>query len=304
MDQVWTIKRILEWTTSYFQGLGLERPRLETEALLASSLGVDRLWLYTHYDKPLVGPELVAFRQAVIRRSRREPLQYIIGQWDFWSLEFAVSPNVLIPRQETEHLVEFTLKIAKSADWILDLCTGCGNIAISLAKEMPSASFWATDITPEALKIAVRNAKTHHVLDRICFLMGDLFAPIKKQKVRFDIILCNPPYIPTQKIDKLQPEVKDFEPRLALDGGADGLNFYRRLVPEAIGFLKPSGYLIMEIGSDQAQAVQGMLYHQGYQDVEIIKDYAGLDRVIAGKYLQNVLFRMIAQGEINWRGWL
>ncbi len=284
MPQLWTIRSILEWTISHFKKLGIDRPRLETEILLASSLGVDRLWLYTHYDQPLIGPELDAFRSVVIRRSKREPLQYILGKWSFWSLDFIVSPNVLIPRKETEHLVEFTLKLAKRGYRIMDLCTGCGNIAISMAKALPSSCFWATDISHDAINLARMNAEMNSVSDKINFIIGDLLLPFQVKKTCFDIIVCNPPYIPTQKLDGLQPEIKRYEPRIALDGGKDGLIFYRRLIPDAIGFLKPSGYLVMEIGSEHAHVVHNMLVNKGYQDIEIIKDYTGYDRVIAAKH--------------------
>jgi release factor glutamine methyltransferase len=279
----WTVKRLLEWTVPYFKDLGLDKARLNSEMLLASSLGVDRLWLYTHYDQPLTGPELDSFRSAVIRRSKREPLQYILGHWGFWSLDFIVRPGVLIPRQETEHLVECVLKFASSAKKILDICTGSGNIVISLAKELPSSSLWATDISSMAIKTAMENAWTHRIQDRICFLCGDLFAPVKGHEGSFDLIICNPPYVPTNQISKLQAEIKDFEPRVAVDGGEDGLSFYRRLIPGAITFLKPSGYLIMEIGENQTKPVQDMMCNWGYKEVTVFKDYGGLDRVIAGK---------------------
>ncbi len=283
MDKIWTVKRLLEWTIPYFEDLGLDRARLDTEMLLASSLGVDRLWLYTHYDQPLTVPELDAFRSAVIRRSKREPLQYILGHWGFWSLDFAVSPGVLIPRQETEHLVECALKLGGPANKILDLCTGSGNVVISLAKELPAASLWATDISTQAINLAVENARIHCMLERICFLPGDLFVPIRGKESSFDIILCNPPYIPTGQIDELQPEIKDFEPRLAVDGGEDGLYFYRRMVPEAINFMKPAGYLVVEIGESQANSVQEIMNDSGYQEITVFQDYGGHDRVMAGK---------------------
>jgi release factor glutamine methyltransferase len=273
----------LEWTVPYFKDLGLERARFDSEMLLASSLGVDRLWLYTHFDQPLTGPELDVFRSAVIRRSKREPLQYILGYWGFWALDFAVWPGVLIPRQETEHLVECALKFAGSANKILDLCTGSGNIAISLAKELPSTFFWATDVSAQAVKLAMENARKHGIQQRICFLCGDLFEPVKGQEKSFDLIVCNPPYIPTNQINKLQPEIKDFEPRLAVDGGKDGLSFYRRLIPEAVSFLKPSGCLIMEIGENQARPGQEMMRNWGYQEITVFKDYGGLDRVLVGR---------------------
>jgi release factor glutamine methyltransferase len=283
LDQIWTVQRLLEWTIPYFKDLGLDRARFDSEMLLAYSLGVDRLWLYTHYDQPLTGPELSEFRSAVIRRSKREPLQYILGRWGFWSLDLAVSPGVLIPRQETEHLVECALKLAGSARTILDLCTGSGNVVISLAKEMPSSSLWATDISARAIQLAEENARTYSVFDRIHFLCGDLFAPVKEKENHFDLIVCNPPYVPSGQIQKLQPEIKDFEPVTAVDGGEDGLSFYRRLIPGAIPFLKPSGYLIMEIGEEQGISLLEMMGQWGYRDVNLIKDYSGLDRVLAGR---------------------
>ncbi|MBN2372681.1 peptide chain release factor N(5)-glutamine methyltransferase [bacterium] len=284
MDKVWTVGGILEWTAFYFKDLGIDRPRFETELLLAFSLGVERIWLYTHYKQPLMGPELNRFRSSVIRRSRREPLQYIIGEWGFWSLDFYVSPSVLIPRQETEHLVEIAAGMARHGSKMFDICTGCGNIAISLAKECPSSFFCAADISPEAFNLARRNAMRHKVSDRIRLFLGDLFDPVKSAgEGCFDLILCNPPYIPTNEIGCLQPEIREFEPKLALDGGEDGLSFYRRLIPDAIGFLNQNGHIIMEIGEGQAKDVKDMLISQGYQDIAVIKDYAGLDRVVRAK---------------------
>ncbi|MGA1794995.1 MAG: peptide chain release factor N(5)-glutamine methyltransferase [bacterium] len=282
MEKVWTIRRLLEWTIPYLEGLGLERPRFDSEMLLACALGKDRLWLYTHYDQPLTPPELAKYRSAVIRRSRREPLQYILGHWGFWSLEFAVGPGVLIPRQETEHLVEFALTRARPGHCILDVCTGSGNVAVCLAKEVPSASLWATDISGQAIELAKENARIHNVLERIHFAVGDLFEPVSAQGTCFDLVVCNPPYIPSGDIDGLQPEISRFEPRAAVDGGIDGLAFYRRLVPDAIAFLKPTGWLVVEIGTDQAPSVREMLAAWRYREIEVVKDYSGQERVVAG----------------------
>ena len=283
MNNSWTVKSLLEWTAPYFKDLGLDRARFDSEMLLASSLGVDRLWLYTHYDQPLTGPELDVFRSAVIRRSKREPLQYILGCWGFWSLDFIVLPGVLIPRQETEHLVECALKFAGSADKIFDLCTGSGNIVISLAKELPFASFWASDISAKAVNLAEENARRHDVQQRICFLCGNLFEPAKGQEKNFDLIVCNPPYIPSGQIKKLQPEIKDFEPMLAVDGGKDGLFFYKCLIPDAVSFLKPSGSLILEIGENQVMPVKDIMMDCGYREITVFKDFGGTDRVVAGR---------------------
>ncbi|MGA1865799.1 MAG: N5-glutamine methyltransferase family protein, partial [bacterium] len=179
--------------------------------------------------------------------------------------------------------VECTLKFAGSADKIFDLCTGSGNIVISLAKELPSASFCASDVSAQAVKLAEENASRHGVQQRISFLCGNLFEPAKGQEKSFDLIVCNPPYIPTDQIKKLQPEIKDFEPRLAVDGGKDGLSFYRRLIPEAASFLKSPGSLIMEIGENQAMPVRDMMKDCGYQEITVFKDYGRMDRVMAGR---------------------
>jgi len=189
---------------------------------------------------------------------------------------------VLIPRQETEHLVEFALRHAGPRHSILDVCTGSGNIAICLAKGLPSASLWATDISGQAIELAKENARIHNVKERIHFAVGDLFAPLDAQKGSFDLVVCNPPYIPSGEIDGLQPEISRFEPRIAVDGGIDGLSFYRRLIPGAIAFLKPMGHLIVETGTDQAPSVQGMLIAWRYWDIEVVKDYSGQDRVVSG----------------------
>lgn len=283
LTRIWTIKGIMEWTTSFFNDIGLEQPRFDTEVLLSFALGVNRLWLYTHFDQPLNSSELATFRKFVIRRSKREPVQYILGKWHFWTSDFIVSPSVLIPRKETEHLIELALKTAKPGYKILDLCTGCGNIAVNIAKELKSSLLYATDISFDAIEIAKRNAVINLVANNICFLVGDLFLPLHRD-ILFDMILCNPPYVPTGSLKNLQPEISRYEPQIALDGGIDGLAIYRRLIPESLKYLCPSASLIMEIGSDQAEAVSNILYQSGYTDVTIIKDYSGHNRIVLARH--------------------
>lgn len=286
MSQVaWTILNLIRWTDERFKKESLATPRLDAEVLLAHTLGVTRVWLYTHFDQPLERGELARFKKLIQRRIRREPLAYIVGQREFWSLPFKVTPDVLIPRPETEILVAEALRVLSPPEQIersfrvLEIGTGSGAVSIVLAKELSSASVVATDLSPKTLSIAEENAVKFGVRERIIFLKGDLFDPLEKEW-RFELVITNPPYIPKDQFPSLQPEVRDFEPRTALDGGRDGLAFYRRALPKVGRFLNPGGWFLAEIGAGQEEEVRRIAEKNPELDsFAFVTDLAGIKRV-------------------------
>ncbi len=281
-SEIWTILKVLDWTKAYLAEKGVENARLEAEWLLCAVLGLDRVGLYVNFDKPLSEAELARFRGMVARRARREPLQYILGNQEFMGLEFEVSPEALIPRHDTEVLVEEAVRRAAPAGRILDIGVGSGCIAVALAKALTQAEVWGVEKSPEALALAERNAANHGV--RVTLFEGSLFEPFPEQ--RFDLIVSNPPYIPTGDLETLQPEVRDFEPREALDGGADGLDFYRLIIPAAPDYLNPGGWLLFEAGIGQAEAVQALFGATGrFGGLFTARDAAGIDRVVGGRLI-------------------
>ena len=256
----WTIQQILRVTTEFLRDRGIENPRLCSEVLLSHQLKKSRVELYLAFDQPLRSSEIAGYRSLIRRRLAREPLQYITGHQEFWSLDFLVNPAVLIPRAETEILVEEAIKLKESnllADSarpeILDLGTGSGAIAISLAKEIESAAIWASDISFEALALAEENAKHHSLNGRIRFCQGDLWQPFSNSAIAFDIVISNPPYIPHEAFETLPPEVRHYEPRIALDGHENGMHFIERIIEESGIYLKPSGWLLIEMNPDQTE---------------------------------------------------
>lgn len=302
-SEVWTVLKIIQWTTEYLKGKGIDNPRLDSEVLLAHLLKLDRVGLYLNFDRPMGKEELADYREMIKRRSAREPLQYITGNQEFWSLDFRVTPDVLIPRSDTEILVEEAVKSVrdhwpmsdeKEAPIILDLCTGSGCIAISLAKEIGKAIVYATDASAAALKIAKENADIHGVKDRVVFLEGDLYAALESRPSNtdnrptvFDLIVSNPPYIKNGDIQNIQPEVRDYEPRMALDGGLEGLDFYKRIIEGASDYLSPDGWLAVEVGEGQADAVADMIKSIGiFEPASTVKDIAGIERVVKTRHKQ------------------
>lgn len=292
MRDTQTVAQVLSWAEAEFTTAGLASPRLDAEVLLAHSLGINRAGLYARLHTVLSLPHLTQFQQLLSRRLRHEPVQYITGVQEFWSLEFTVNSHVLIPRPETELVVETALRLLSPdprpptpvPNRILDIGTGSGCIAIALATELPAAEIWATDISADALAVAETNARRNNVHHRIRFLQGSLFAPITAQQQGFDVIVSNPPYITHNDLLTLQPEVRDWEPHHALDGGEDGLNFYRCLLNEAPRFLASKGWLVLEIGN--GQEVVFMPIHKGhpeFADSLCIPDYAGCGRVVAAQ---------------------
>jgi len=278
----WTILQTLQWTADYFKRQGLDHGRSSAEILLAHCLQCERIDLYLRYDQPLNSAELKRFKALIQRRVQREPDAYIIGQKEFWSLSFQVTPAVLIPRPETECLVEAALRRYPTNDAIqvLELGTGSGAISVALAHERTNWQIRASDISADALHVARHNA--HRLLSavNIDFFNGSWFEPFSDQKCFFDLIISNPPYIASKDLTGLDPEVRQFEPTEALDGGADGLGYLRHIINTAPDYLKPEGVLILEIGYDQRSAVEELGHRRGaYQSVTVEKDYSGLDRV-------------------------
>jgi release factor glutamine methyltransferase len=284
-DPDWTIIKILQWTTSYFKSNGIDSPRSTAEILLAQTLGLTRVDLYLRYDQPLVKSELDHFRTLIKRRANREPVAYIVGSKEFWNIEFAVTKEVLIPRPETECLVEEALSVLSKEPFcspkkILELGTGSGAIIIASASEKPEHKYFASDISAKAVSVASKNAKKNKIEGKISFFCGDWFLPLKESSRLFDMILSNPPYIKEEDIGGLQPEISRFEPLSALDGGKDGLCEIRKIIGSAHRFLNPGGYLIIEIGYDQKEAVNRIARDTGrYYDIYFRKDYSGFDRI-------------------------
>ncbi len=283
-SETWTLLRLVRWTTGYFQDHGIESARSEAEILLAHCLGVRRIDLYLNHDKPLTEAELGNFKTLIKRRISREPLAYITGSREFWSLLLAVGPSVLIPRPETECLVEAVLPVlddpAGKPKRVLDLGTGSGAITIALAHEHPEHRYVAMDRSPAALAIARQNARTHRVDHCINWFCGSWDAALAPDGPRFDLIVSNPPYIRSGDMAALQPEIRLHEPLAALDADQDGLLCLRRIIVSAHDYLRPGGLLALEIGCDQADAVRSIADDVGcYASVRVIKDYSGLDRV-------------------------
>jgi release factor glutamine methyltransferase len=283
----WTVLKVITWTTEHFQKKGKDNPRLDAEVLLAHLLGIDRMGLYLNYDTPLKEGERAIYREMIQRRTAGEPVAYIIGHKEFWSMKFAVSPECLIPRPETEHLVEEAVRIGKEQQpplRILEIGHGCGAVAIALATELAEAQIMATDISPGARSLAQENAEAHGVRERVQFVLADLYPPREEP---FGLICSNPPYITTGEILQLAPEVRDYEPLPALDGGKDGLRFLREIAQGAPDFLTEGGWLLLEMGKGQDPQVATILQERGFSHVDLIPDYAGVKRVIKAQWLSH-----------------
>ena len=281
-ERSWKLLELLEETSRFFASRELADARLQAELLLAAVLDVKRLDLYLQFDRPLRPGEVDLYRDYVRQRLKRVPLQYIVGEAAFRHLELKVTADVLIPRPETEILVDVALDKTRgfAAPRCLDLCCGSGAIALSLAHERPEAVLVATDISPQALAVAKDNGVRCGLEGRVEWLCGDFFAPVKNKV--FDLIVSNPPYICHADIDSLEPEVRDYEPHLALDGGGDGLDCYRRIAAEAARFLSPGGYLLFEVGDNQAGDVADLLQQTGfYKELEVVADLNDISRIVA-----------------------
>lgn len=287
----WNILKLLRWSASYFESHQIDSPRATAEILLASTLGLERIDLYIRHDRPMSAAELADYKQLIKRRVRREPVAYILGEKQFWGLDLRVNPWVLIPRPDTECLVETTLallprKPATTGQRILELGTGSGAVILAVASERPGNRYWATDRSLPILVTAKNNAKRHNLEHRVRFLASDWFDGLKHgmrtDQGAFDLILSNPPYVPTAEIEKLAPEIKCNEPSAALDGGSDGLAWIRHIITQAPLYLKSKARLLLEIGFDQKAAVQRIATGAGaYDDIQFFKDLAGHHRVAA-----------------------
>lgn len=282
--EIWTIGKILNWTSEYFQKNNIDSPRLDAEVLLSHVLKKQRIFLYVHFDQPLNSEELAAYRECVKKRVRRMPVAYIIGSREFMGLDFKVTEATLIPRPDTEILVEAAIERLKQMEGdelrIADIGTGSGAICLSLLHYVEKLTAVTVDISKDAIEVAKENAQNLGVAERIEFLQGDLLSPLQN-KGKFNAIVSNPPYIPKKVIEGLEPEVRCYEPMSALDGGADGLNFYRRLVSGAAAFLTDGGFLAVEIGIEQAEALRQMAGRNLiWKKVEVLNDLAGIERCV------------------------
>jgi release factor glutamine methyltransferase len=272
----------------------LDSPRLDAEVLLAHCLTMSREQLLAASDLPIAAAAARRYETLLARRLQREPVAYITGKREFWSRDFAVTSDVLIPRPDTERLVEVSLLCAarfpaSTLLRIVDLCTGSGAVAVTLAGELPMAQIYATDISPATLQIARGNAAAHHVAERVQFFTGDLFDALRpRPDVTFDLIVSNPPYVRRDEIVTLGPEVSRWEPPLALDGGTDGLEFYRRIAAAAPDYLAERGALVLEIGADMGSEVVALCTGTGlFREIAIHQDYAGKDRVVSARLGKN-----------------
>lgn len=273
------IAHLIEQATQQLQQAGVDTPRLDAELMLADLLKVNRAYLFAHPEEEVPETLLPLWFQRLQRRLQREPLAYILGRAEFYGLEFAVTPDVLVPRPETELLVETVLR--KQPRTVVDVGTGSGCIAVALAVHLPQVEVWATDISELALRIALENALRHQVAQRVHFVQGDLLQPLAGK--RFEAIVSNPPYVAHSERMRLQPEVRDWEPPIALFC-EDPLHFHQRLAAEAHFYLQDGGWLVMEVGMGQAQAVADLLQTSGYHTINIYSDLAGVQRVVEGRY--------------------
>lgn len=283
-DQPWTVGRLLTWTADYLKKHQADSPRLDAEVLLAEARGCQRIQLYTAFEEVVDDDTRARFREFVKRRAEGMPVAYIVGRKEFYSLNFRVTPDVLIPRPETEHAVIAVLDLLKTsglaAPQIVDVGTGSGCIAITVAKHAPQAQVTAIDQSRAALAIAAENAATHQVTDRVTFVESDLLTALPSEQ-RFDIIVSNPPYVTEAEWAELSPGVRDFEPRMALVGGTTGLEITTRLVAQAVEHLTPGGWLVLEIHDGLEAQTHALLTATGrFEKISTIKDLAQLPRVV------------------------
>jgi release factor glutamine methyltransferase len=287
----WTIQKLLNWVTEHLKDKGVDSPRLSAELLLSHVLGLKRIELYTQFDKPVVKQQLDKLHDLVKRAGQHEPIAYLTGKTEFYSLQLDITRDCMIPRPETELLVEKAIEFLRSRtgkQLICDLCTGSGCIAVAIAKNFQDAHIFATDISGAALNVAAKNIEKYQLKDRSTLLCGDLFEPIVPQidVNKFDLIVCNPPYISAPEFEKLDKNVKDYEPSVALYAGQDGLDVHRRIAERAGQFLNPDAALMLEIGYAQGEAVRNLLDKSGiFAEIKIEKDFHNNDRIAIAKKL-------------------
>ena len=284
----WTILKILRWTTDYFREKGVSDPRASAEVLLAHTLGLSRLDLYLRYDQPLTTEELSRFKALMVRRRQGEPVAYLTGHREFWSLDFLVTPGVLIPRPETEILVSAAIEAAKDqrqtiSSWGVEIGVGSGAVVVALAQELPQLNWLALDLSAAALAVARDNARRHGVVERLHLVRGDLVSGLKPG-ARFALMVANLPYVPRAEWEQLPKDIKDYEPPQALLGGEDGLDLIRVLTRQAHLYLQPGGCLALEVGAGQAELVLELLRQTGaYERLETVTDYQGIQRVVRAR---------------------
>jgi release factor glutamine methyltransferase len=284
--QTWTIQKLLNWVTEYLTSKGIESPRLSAELLLSHELELKRIDLYTQFDKQVPQEQLDKLHELVKRAGLYEPVAYLTGRTEFYSLELDITTDCMIPRPETELLVQRAIEFLRTrsgVQYVCDLCTGSGCIAVAIAKNFPNGRITATDISAAALAVTARNVEKHRLEERIKLLCGDLFEPVIKQLDvnQFDLIVCNPPYVSTAEYENLDKNVKDYEPQSALLAGQDGMDIYRRIVTEVDKFLKPGAVLMLEIGYAQGPAVRELLEQTGaFAEIKIEKDFHDNDRIV------------------------
>jgi release factor glutamine methyltransferase len=285
----WTIQKLLNWVTEYLTNKGIDSPRLSVELLLSYVLELKRIELYTQFDKPVTKQQLDQLHNLVERAGQKEPIPYLVGKTEFYSLELNVTSDCMIPRPETELLAERAIEFLRTRtgkQFVCDLCTGSCCLAVAIARNYPNAHIIATDISDAALSVAAQNIEKHQLKERVRLLCGDLFDPIMPQVdvEKFDLIVCNPPYVSAAEFEKLDKNVKDYEPKLALFAGDDGLDIYRRIIETVEQFLKPDAVLMLEIGYSQGQAVRELLKQvRIFAEITIEKDIHDSDRIAIAK---------------------
>jgi release factor glutamine methyltransferase len=287
--QAWTIQKLLNWVTEYLTDKAVDSPRLSAELLLSHVMAMTRIELYTQFDQPVAKEQLDQLHDLVKRAGQHEPVAYLTGRTEFYSLELNVTGDCMIPRPETELLVQRAIEFLRTRDgiqFVCDLCTGSGCIAVAIAKNFSNARLIATDVSAAALAVAAGNVEKHRLTERVTLLCGDLFEPIIPQVDvdKFDLIVCNPPYVSAAEYEGLDKNVKDYEPKLALLAGTDGLDVYRRICEQAARFLKPDAELMLEIGYAQGPAVTTLLEQTGvFAEIKIEKDPHDNDRVVTAR---------------------
>jgi release factor glutamine methyltransferase len=288
-NDTWTIQKLLNWVTEYLTSKGIESPRLSAELLLSHVLELKRIDLYTQFDKQVPQDQLDKLHELVKRAGLYEPVAYLTGKTEFYSLELEITADCMIPRPETELLVQRAIEFLRTrsgVQYVCDLCTGSGCIAVAIAKNFPDARITATDISATALEVAARNVEKHRLKEQVRLLCGDLFEPVIQQLdvSQFDLIVCNPPYVSTSEYENLDKNIKDYEPQSALLAGEDGMDVYRRIIEKVDDFLKPSAALMLEIGYAQGSTVRELLEQTGaFAEVKIEKDFHDNDRIVTSK---------------------